>query len=59
LTPQIKAKYPSAPLDKINKVILQKWNTIDPQKKELYIRKVMRKLEIASNAASKTEKAME
>ena len=44
LRPQILLRYPSAPMEKVNKVIQQKWNTIEPSKKEAYICKVNKKL---------------
>jgi hypothetical protein len=38
------AKYPSAQAEKVNKVILQKWNTFDTAKKEAYIKKIKKKI---------------
>jgi hypothetical protein len=35
-----------APLDKVNRVILQKWNSIGPAKQEAYIRRTLRKMEL-------------
>jgi hypothetical protein len=46
LRPNILSRYPTAPPDKVNKVILQKWNTIDPAKKEAFIKKTLRKIEM-------------
>lgn len=46
LRPQILAKYPNAPMEKVNKVIQQKWNTIDAAKKETYTQKIIRKLQL-------------
>jgi len=46
LRPQILAKYPSAQAEKVNKVILQKWNTFDTAKKEAYIKKIKKKIDL-------------
>jgi hypothetical protein len=40
------AKYPSAQPEKVNKVILQKWTTFDPAKKEAYIKKIKKKIDL-------------
>jgi hypothetical protein len=33
-------------MDKVNKVIEQKWNTIDQSKKEAYTHKIIRRLQM-------------
>jgi len=43
---QILAKYPSAQAEKVNKVIMQKWNTFDTAKKEAYIKKIKKKIDL-------------
>lgn len=39
IQPQVIAKYPNVPLFKVNKVVLQKWNSLDPTKKSMFISK--------------------
>ena len=42
--PQIEKKYPGTPEDKIRRVTMSKWNSIDSSKRQAYINKVKRKI---------------
>jgi hypothetical protein len=55
LRPQILKKYPTAPTEKVNKVILQKWNSIEPAKKDAYIKKILKKIEMARQPKKQEE----
>ena len=39
IQPQVIAKYPNVPMFKVNKVVVQKWNSLDPNKTGLFIAK--------------------
>lgn len=39
IQPQVIAKYPNVPMFKVNKVVVQKWNSLDPNKKGLFVAK--------------------
>lgn len=57
LKPQIKGKYPSAPEEKVQKVVIQKWNSIDPIKKEAYIAKVLNKIKLQQKEVDNTKES--
>ena len=39
IQPQVIAKYPNVPMFKVNRVVLQKWKSLDPVKKGMFISK--------------------